>query len=221
MQDKMNKISPFMGWHPYTVYDCKWEKKRMEKARAKTHGPEGTLVAHLPENARFHTDPFDDGLYERWQDLPADTPKWKNMKISSGWDAQELHDEKGRPYKGIAWYKFDIKVPADTQRNNVFLYGLAVVNEAWVWINGRYAGHRPYNMPWFRPHSIELDVSRLLKPGKRTALLSGSCVTSMSLVPMVSTSRCSSTQRNLRGKANWLQRLSSKDHLYPVSTIPD
>jgi len=167
LQDKMNKISPFMGWHPYAVYDCQWEKKRMEKAQAKTHGPEGTIVAYLPENARFRTDLYDDGLYERWQDLPAQGPDWKNMKISSGWDAQGLHDEKGRPYKGIAWYKFDVEVPPQTQTNNVFLYGLAVVNEAWVWINGRYAGHRPYNMPWFRPHSMELDVSRLLKPGQK------------------------------------------------------
>jgi len=170
LQSEMNKISPFMGWHPYAVYDCKWEKKRMEKARAKTHGPEGTLVAYLPENARFRTDPFDDGLYERWQDLSADTPKWKNMKISSGWDTQGLYDEKGRPYKGIAWYKFDVEVPAETQANNVFLYGLAVVNEAWVWINGQYAGHRPYKMPWFRPHTIELGVSRLLKPGKKNSI---------------------------------------------------
>ena len=170
MQDEMNKISPFMGWHPYAVYDCKWEKKRMEKARARTHGPEGVLVASLPENARFRTDPYDDGLYERWQDLPADAPKWKNMKISSGWDTQGLHDKKGRPYKGIAWYKFDVKVPANVQGKTVFLYGLAVVNEAWVWVNGRYAGHRPYKMPWFRPHSMELDVSRLLKPGKKNSI---------------------------------------------------
>jgi len=167
LQSEMNKISPFMGWHPYAVYDCTWEKKRMEKAHAITHGPDGTLVAYLPEVARFRTDPHDDGLYERWQDMPAQGPDWKNIKISSGWDAQGHHDEKGRPYKGIAWYKFDVGVPAKTQTNNVFLHGLAVVNEAWVWINGRYAGHRPYNMPWFRPHSMELDVSKLLEPGKK------------------------------------------------------
>lgn len=170
LQDEMNKISPFMGWHPYAVYDCKWEKKRMEEALAKTHGPEGALVAYLPENARFRTDPFDDGLYERWQDLPAEGVNWKNMKISSGWDAQGLHDEKGRPYKGIAWYKFDVEVSAETQGKNVFLHGLAVVNEAWVWINGRYAGHRPYKMPWFRPHSMELDVSGLLEPGRKNCI---------------------------------------------------
>jgi hypothetical protein len=166
LQDEMNKISPFMGWHPYAVYDCRWEKKRMAEALAKTHGPEGTLVAYLPENAHFRPDPFDDGLYERWQDLPGDTSEWEDMKISSGWDAQGLHDEKGRPYKGIAWYKFDVQVSAEAQADNVFLHGLAVVNEAWVWINGRYAGHRPYKMPWFRPHSMELDASGLLKPGQ-------------------------------------------------------
>lgn len=170
LQSEMNKISPFMGWHPYAVYDCEWEKKRMAEALAKTHGPEGTLVAYLPENARFRTDTFDDGLYERWQDLPAEGTNWKTMKASSGWDTQGLHDEKGHPYKGIAWYKFDVEVPAEIQANNVFLHGLAVVNEAWVWMNGRYAGHRPYKMPWFRPHSMELDVSGLLKPGENNCI---------------------------------------------------
>jgi len=169
LQEELNKISPFMGWHPYAVYGCKWEKKRMEKALAKTHGPEGELVVQLPEIARFRTDPFDDGLYERWQDLPAEGASWQDIKISSGWDSQGLHDDKGHPYKGIAWYQFDVDVSAETQADNVFLHGLAVVNEAWVWINGRYAGHRPYKMPWFRPHSLELDVSGLLKPGQKSS----------------------------------------------------
>ena len=170
LQGQMNKLSPFMGWHPYSVYDCEWEKKRMEQALAKTHGPEGTLAVILPENARFRTDPFDDGLYERWQDPATDIREWKHTKISSGWDAQGLHDEKGRPYKGIAWYQFDVEAPADVQGKSVILYGLAVVNEAWVWINGQYAGHRPYKMPWFRPQQIELDVSSLLKPGQNNRI---------------------------------------------------
>ena len=170
LQDEMNKISPFMGWHPYAVYGCEWEKKRMDKALAKTHGPEGELVVQVPEIARFCTDPFDDGLYERWQDLPPEGANWKNIRTSSGWDAQGLHDEKGHPYKGIAWYKFDVEVPAEIQADNLFLHGLAVVNEAWVWVNGRYAGHRPYKMPWFRPHSMELDISRLLKPGEKNSI---------------------------------------------------
>ncbi len=170
LQQELNKISPFMGWHPYAVYGCEWEKKRMEKALAKTRGPEGKLVAYLPESARFRIDPFDDGLYERWPDLPAEGASWQDLKTSSGWDAQGLHDDKGHPYRGIAWYKFDVEVPVKTQRDNVFLHGLAVVNEAWVWVNGRYAGHRPYKMPWFRPHSIELDVSGLLKPGQKNCI---------------------------------------------------
>jgi hypothetical protein len=41
-----------------------------------------------------------------------------------------------------------------------------VVNEAWIWVNGRYAGHRPYLGPWGRPHTLDMDVSRLLAPGR-------------------------------------------------------
>ncbi len=43
---------------------------------------------------------------------------------------------------------------------------MAVVNEAWVWVNGRYAGHRPYKMQWSRPQDFDLDVSKLLVPGR-------------------------------------------------------
>jgi hypothetical protein len=43
---------------------------------------------------------------------------------------------------------------------------MGVVNEAWVWVNGRYAGHRSYIMPWFRPHHVDLDVSKLIEPGR-------------------------------------------------------
>ena len=170
LQGEMNKISPFMGWHPYAVYGCKWEKKRMEEALARTHGPEGDLITHLPESARFRTDPFDDGLYERWQDLPAKGAEWQDMKTTSGWDSQGLCDDQGHPYKGLAWYKFDVGVPTEAPAANAYLYGLAIVNEAWVWVNGQYAGHRPYTMPWFRPHSMELDASDLLKPGRKNCI---------------------------------------------------
>ena len=166
LQAELNRITPFMGWHPYPAYGIDWEKKRMEDAAAKLGGPEGELVALLPEAARFRTDPFDDGRYERWQDPQADLSQWETIATTSGWDTQGRHDAKGRPYTGAAWYQFDVGIPASAEGKDLRLYGMGVVNEAWVWVDGRYAGHRPYIQPWFRPHTLELNVRKLLAPGR-------------------------------------------------------
>jgi hypothetical protein len=169
LQSDLNKITPFMGWYPYPCCGTEWEKKRMEAAAAKMNGPEGELVALLPEKAAFRIDPFDDGRYERWQHPSADLSSWRTILSTYGWDTQNLSgmvDEKGHPYRGLAWYQFDVDVPEAAKDRQVFLHGLAVVNEAWVWVNGRYAGHRPYISPWFRPHTLEMDVTKLLDPGK-------------------------------------------------------
>jgi len=170
LQARMNAVTPFMGWYPYPAYGIAWEKKRMEKLAAKTTGPDGDLVALLPEQAIFRTDPFDEGRFERWQEPAADTSAWKLLKTTTGWDTQGLHDEHGHPYKGITWYRFDVDVPESSLGKNVRLFAPAVVNEAWIWVNGRYAGHRPYLIPWHRPQAIDLDVSTLLKPGEKNTI---------------------------------------------------
>jgi len=166
LQAEMNRITPFMGWHPYPTYGAEWDQKRMEAAAAKTGGAEGELVALLPEMARFRTDPFDDGRYERWQEPSIDLSSWKTLATTSGWDTQGLQDKKGHPYMGVAWYQLDVGVPESARGKAVWLHGLGVVNEAWIWANGRYAGHRPYLGPWGRPHTLEIDVSKLLQPGR-------------------------------------------------------
>jgi len=170
LQAELNKRTPFMGWHPFKVYESDWEQKRMLAADAKINGPVGKLIAPLPLEAAFRLDPHDDGRFERWQDGAADPSQWRTMRTTAGWDAQGLHDERGRPYKGIAWYQFEVDIPKNASVEHAHLHGMAIVNEAWVWVNGRYAGHRPYMMQWFRPHSLDMDVSKLLIPGQRNRI---------------------------------------------------
>jgi hypothetical protein len=170
LQAALNAITPFMGWRPYAVYDVDWEKKRMEELAAKTSGGTGALVAPLPQPALFRTDPCDNGRFERWQEPGVGDAGWQPLSVTAGWDAQSFHDPEGRPYRGVAWYRFDLDVPAACEGKDVVLFAPAVVNEAWVWVNGRYAGHRPYKMPWFRPQELELDVGALLKPGERNRI---------------------------------------------------
>jgi hypothetical protein len=166
IQAAMSKITSFLGYYPYPTYGPEWEKKRMDKAAAKMGGAEGELVALVPEMARFRADPFDDGRYERWQEPSTDLATWRTLATTSGWDTQGLQDEKGHPYTGLGWYQFDVAVPESAKGKDVFLHGLGVVNEAWVWIDGRYAGHREYMGPWSRPHELDMDVRRLIQPGR-------------------------------------------------------
>ena len=43
-----------------------------------------------------------------------------------------------------------------------------VINEGWVWVNGRYAGHRKWKLWWVGREALEMDadVSGKLKPGR-------------------------------------------------------
>ncbi len=166
-QQRLHAICPFLGYEPYAVYGPDWEAKQLRSLAARTDGTEGTLVAVLPQQARGRTDPFDDGRYERWQAADYDDLKWKPLSTTVGWENQGLIDPRGHAYRGITWYRLTVDVPDSAPGKKVYLVAPAVVNEAWVWVNGQYAGHRPYQMSWSRPQPLELEVGSLLRPGQK------------------------------------------------------
>jgi len=170
LKEQMNKVTPFMGWRPYRVYSMAWERERMRELATKTTGPKGRLLAVLPREAKFRTDPFDDGLYERWMNPGLDDSGWETLLTTAGWQDQGHRDARGHPYIGLGWYRFEVDVPRLEEGERVFLFAPAVVNEAWLWVNGHYAGHRPYSWPWSRPQAVELDVSELLRAGQRNQI---------------------------------------------------
>jgi hypothetical protein len=169
-QAELNRISPFLGYEPYAAYGPDWEAKRLHQLAGKTDGTAGHVVAVLPEAARAHIDPFDDGRFERWQDASYDDSRWKSLLTTSGWESQGFTDAQGHAYRGVMWYRVAVDVPADAAGKSLWLEAPAVVNEAWVWVNGRYAGHRQHTMPWFRPQPVELDITSLVEPGQRNQI---------------------------------------------------
>ncbi len=169
-QAGLNRISPFLGYEPYAVYGPDWEAKRLRALAAKTGGPEGTLIAVLPAAARGRSDPFDDGRYEGWQHANFDDAAWQPLLTTAGWEQQGFSDPQGHAYRGVMWYRLDVDLPADAAGKSVWLYAPALVNEAWVWVNGQYAGHRAYQMPWSRPQTLELETTALLRPGRRNQI---------------------------------------------------
>ena len=160
----LHEITPFMGWRAYPVYDAAWRQKEILKIQQRTSGPDGDLLVVMPETARFRIDPHDDGIFARWMNPEWDDSDWRPMKTTAGWQSQGLRDQRGHTYMGHAWYRFDVDIP-ETDRP-VALYAPAIVNEAWLWVNGEYIGHRAYQQPWYRPQPFEADVTQGIKPGE-------------------------------------------------------
>lgn len=170
LKEAMNQVTPFMGWRPYAAYDAPWEKARMEGLAALTDGTKGGPLAALPESARFRLDPNDDGRYAGWFEPKWDDSTWKPIKTTAGWETQGYQSEDGHPARGTGWYRINVDVPESARGQKVHLMLPAVVNEAWVWVNGRYAGHRPYLIPWSRPHAFDVDVTGSVKSGAQNQI---------------------------------------------------
>jgi hypothetical protein len=167
---QLNRISPFIAYEPYAVYAPDWEAKRMRTLAGKTDGPAGKLLAVLPDTARAHTDPHDDGRFERWQEPGFDDSKWQRLLTTKGWDTQGFTDPEGHSYSGLMWYRVTADIPAAASGKSIWLFAPAVVNEAWVWVNGQYAGHRAHKMPWFRPQPVELDITSMVRAGQKNQI---------------------------------------------------
>jgi len=183
LKAEMNIITPYFGWSPYPVYCEAWETERMQRLDAKVNGKEGTLVTLMPAAAKFRTDSRDDGIAKRWMDMKLDDAKWANCLTTRGWQSQGLIDDVGRPmmsedghaYRGVGWYRFTVDLPRSAKGKSLHLFGPTLINQAWVWVNGEYAGRTGWMSPWFRPQELDVDISALAKPGKNQITLRVLC----------------------------------------------
>jgi len=83
---------------------------------------------------------------------------WQRMKTSSAsWSTQGL-----RYYKGLAWYRQAVEVPAADAGQRLFLWCGGVDEKAKVWVNGTWIGisHGAAFYPF------ELDATAAVKPGR-------------------------------------------------------
>ncbi len=170
LKAEMHTVTPFMGWYPYPAYGVAWEQKRMEDLAQRIEGSKGRLVALLPETARFRLDPHDDGRYAGWFEPAFADSSWERVRTTAGWETQGHQDREGHPERGIGWYRMSVDVPDSAAGKPVRLLAPAVVSEVWLWVNGEYAGHRPYLVPWSRPHELDLDVTPYVRPGARNEI---------------------------------------------------
>ncbi|HEX8914177.1 MAG TPA: DUF4838 domain-containing protein [Humisphaera sp.] len=88
---------------------------------------------------------------------------WQRIKSSSSsWSNQGL-----RYYKGLAWYRQTVDVPADFAGKRLFLWCGGVDEKAKVWVNGKLVGISPGAA--FSP--FEMDATDAVRPGKPNVIV--------------------------------------------------
>lgn len=168
-------------------------QKYYQRLADMTSGKTGDLVTMFSDRAQFSLDPRDEGRYNGWYEFsPQRIPilkeiplpgglfenrrspggVWTNIQTTKPFYLQVPNglDETGYPYLGNMWYRFNVNVPASAKGKTVKLYAPTVETEAWVWVNGKFIGHRPYHEAYERPNEIDMDVTSALQPGKTNTI---------------------------------------------------
>lgn len=113
----------------------------------------------VPERWQFRLDPGGVGLRERWhfEEWPEDTPM---IRIGQWWEPQ------GHAYDGYAWYRTEIHLPEELRARPVAVRFGAVDEDAWVYWNGRLAGH---HRGW--QSAFEVEVTQWVDFGMPNSLV--------------------------------------------------
>ncbi len=96
----------------------------------------GELVAGLPDQWAFRIDSTGAGEAFRWWRARLPEGDWQRLRTkTASWSDQGL-----RYYKGIAWYRARVTVPARFRGRKVLLWFGGVDEKAKVWVNDRLLG---------------------------------------------------------------------------------
>ncbi len=117
-----------------------------------------TMIAGLRDEWLFQIDPERVGEALGWWDPKVTGGNWQKIKTSS----QSWSDQGLRYYKGLAWYRQTVPIPAEAAGRRVFLWFGAIDEAAKVWVNGKPIGISPRSA--FKP--FELDASEAVEAGK-------------------------------------------------------
>ncbi len=140
----------------YVNYMRRFFRQPTEQGYARVSGS-NVLVAAAADEWEFQIDPLkvgeDIGLWRA--DITGGN--WQTIKTSSSsWGNQGL-----RYYKGLAWYRQVLDVPAADAGKRIFLWCGGVDESAKVWVNGQVIGISPGAA--FYP--FEMDATAAVKPG--------------------------------------------------------
>ena len=124
------------------------------------------IAAGLPDEWLLLLDPFDGGEALGFHTSGMGTNNWHPIKTkSSSWSNQGL-----RYYKGEAWYRTSVEVPARYRGRETRLWLGGIDDQAKAWINGKELpllarGKAPTGTPW------EFDATGVVEPGKSNVIV--------------------------------------------------
>ena len=145
-----------------------------EERQAMIDGTKGELVAMLPEEWSFSTDPEDKGLAQAWFAPETDTSTWQSIRVSRVWEAQGLLDEMGHGYDGAAWYRIEFAVPQRFAGREVKLDFGGAFDNVKVWLNGKECGERLQETAWWfyaYNTNFDIDLTEAVNPGQKNVLV--------------------------------------------------
>jgi len=156
-RDQLASADPPLIGKKAEEYMNRFLTETLTQGYARTTGG-NTLLAGLKDEWLFQIDPERVGEALHWWDPALAGGNWQPFRTSSrSWSDQGL-----RYYKGLAWYRQTIDVPAEAEGRRVFLWFGAIDEQARVWVNGREVGISPRIA--FKP--FELDATEAVRAGK-------------------------------------------------------
>ncbi len=100
------------------------------------------------------------GYLQQWFAPELDISDWQPARIGDfwAWFLDEL-------YIGVGWYRLNWDVPSLDDADAIGLHFEAVDENAWVWINGNYAGQHNIGMDgWDKP--FQIDATPFIRRGE-------------------------------------------------------
>jgi len=179
----LNKISPFLSMPPSrtgieryyagdSYYGALDRRDYFRQLNSMTNGESGILVAMAPRIVKFTLDEAGVGKDLAWYAADFDRKDWSAIDTTKPFYIQQKGclSENGIPYIGKMWYVFELNVPSAFAGKQVRLYAPFVTTQAWVWVNGQYAGVRKYLEAYISPAPIDLDITKFVIPGKKNVI---------------------------------------------------
>jgi len=174
-QEKLHAIYPFFISETFPdtpnppQFIVRGRLLQYKEILAKIDGEEGRLVAPLPLEMRFTRDRFNEGVIGEWYAPAFDDKAWGMKNTFFTWDAQDApEDAQGHDFNGYGWYRGAFTAPPEFAGKPIRFHCGGALNEAWIWINGEYAGKSEHKIWWWHPHIFELDAGKFIHPGKNT-----------------------------------------------------